>query len=170
MTCSDGSASAFVTCSDNQLAIRSLSRLIANRAYRVRIGDLGVDCSSAGPEPSFVNHVCRYGASLDGWLSSANSSRAAIPLGFSLPLRPAHHVIGLAKARLTPLYGDPVGQLLKVLCKVGQPMTKTTERLVLRHHSEMRGPFSVVCLSRTRRVAEEFKSPQSLVGHIQTCG
>src|SRR6266576_3594694 len=48
-----------------------------------------------GPEPSFVNHVCRYGASLDGWLSSANSSRAAIPLGFSLPPRSAHHEIGI---------------------------------------------------------------------------
>ena len=99
MTCSDGSASAFVTCSDNQLAIRSLSRLIANRAYRVRIGDLGVDCSSAGPEPSFVNHVCRYGAPLDGWLSSANSSRAAPPLGFSLPPRPAHPWMAVLASR-----------------------------------------------------------------------
>src|SRR5712671_813199 len=90
-------------------------------------------------------------------------------VAFRGPVRyptPAHHEIGLA----TPLYGDPVGQLLKVLCKVGQRMTKTTERLVLRHHSKMRGPFSVVCLSRTRRVAEEFKSPQSLVRHTQPYG
>src|SRR5438874_12442223 len=54
-----------------------------------------------GPEPSFVNHVCRYGASLDGWLSSANSSRAAIPLGFSLPPRSAHHEISI----LLPAFG-----------------------------------------------------------------
>src|SRR5205814_7860989 len=73
-------------------------------------------------------------------------------------------------ASAAPLYGDPVGQLLKLLCKVGQLVAETPERFVNRHHSEMRGPFSVVCLSRTRRVAEEFKSPQSLVGHIQPCG
>src|SRR5947207_14992575 len=38
VTCSERLRSAFVTCSDNQLAIRSLPRLIA--AYRVRMGDL----------------------------------------------------------------------------------------------------------------------------------
>jgi hypothetical protein len=32
----------------------------------------------------------------------------------------------------------------------------------------MRGSFSVACLSLSRRVAEEFKSPQSLVGHNST--
>jgi hypothetical protein len=56
-----------------------------------------------------------------------------------------------------PLYCDPSGQLLELLCKVGQPVAEASERLVMRHHSEMRAPLSVVCLSRARRVAEEFK-------------
>jgi len=60
--------------------------------------------------------------------------------------------------------------LLELLGKAGQPTAEASERLVIRHHSEMRGPFSVVRLSRARRVSEKFKRPQSLVGHLRPCG